>query len=124
MIATKDIAAYAAERLVRRDFIGSSVRYLLGQRDVSMIEATEIIGRKISKPGLAYVMSPYEEAEKEMVAMGMSRDITRLFSEMSRAFNEGRIKTDLRNAENTTPTSFEAFCDEVFVPAYKQAKAA
>jgi uncharacterized protein YbjT (DUF2867 family) len=124
MIATKDIAAYAAERLVKRDFIGSSVRYLLGQRDLSMIEATEIIGRKINKMGLAYVMSPYDEAEKEMIAMGMSRDISRLFVEMSRAFNEGRIKADLRNAENTTPTSFEAFCDEVFVPAYKQAKAA
>ncbi len=124
MIATKDIAAYAAERLVKRDFIGSSVRYLLGQRDLSMIEASEIIGRKINKTGLVYVMSPYDEAEKEMIAMGMSRDISRLFVEMSRAFNEGRIKADLRNAENTTPTSFETFCDEVFVPAYKQAKAA
>ncbi len=124
MIATKDIAAYAAERLVKRDFTGSSVRYLLGQRDISLIEATEIIGRKINKPGLTYAMVPYDEAEKEMITMGMSRDISRLFGEMSRAFNEGRIKVDLRNAENTTPTSFETFCDEVFVPAYQQAKAA
>lgn len=124
MIATTDIAAYAAERLVKKDFSGSSVRYLLGQRDFSMIEATEIIGRRINKPGLIYVMFPYNEAEKEMIAMGMSPDISKLFVEMSRAFNEGRIKVDLRNAENTTPTSFEAFCDEVFIPAYKQAKAA
>jgi uncharacterized protein YbjT (DUF2867 family) len=124
MIAIKDVAAYAAERLAKRDFAGSSVRYLLGRRDLSMIEATEIIGSKINKPGLVYVMSPYEEAKKEMIAMGMSRDVARLFTEMSMAFNEGRIKTDLRNAENTTPTSFEEFCDEVFVPAYRQAKAA
>ena len=124
MIPTKDIATYAAERLIKRDFTASSVRYLLGQRDISMIEATEIIGRKINKPALSYIMTPYDEAEKGMIAMGMSPDVSRLFIEMSRAFNEGRIKADMRNEENTTPTSFEAFCDEVLVPAYKQLKAA
>jgi uncharacterized protein YbjT (DUF2867 family) len=124
MIATRDIAAYAAERLIKRDFNGSSVRYLLGQRDISMIEATEIIGGKISKPALSYIMTPYDDAKKEMIAMGMSPDVSRLFIEMSRAFNEGRIKTDLRNSENTTSTSFETFCDEVLVPAFKRVKAA
>jgi len=124
MIATKDIAAYAAVRLIKRDFTGSSVRYLLGQRDLSMIEATGIIGRKINKPDLAYVMFPYDEAEKGMIVAGLSPDVSRLYIEMSRAFNEGRIKSEKRTAENTTPTSFETFCDEVFVPAYSQRKAA
>ncbi|HSQ78734.1 MAG TPA: nucleoside-diphosphate sugar epimerase, partial [Nitrospirota bacterium] len=124
MIATKDIAAYAAVRLINRDFTGSSVRYLLGQRDLSMIEATGIIGRKINKPDLAYVMFPYDEAEKGMIVGGLSPDVSRLYIEMSRAFNEGRIKSEERTAENTTPTSFETFCDEVFVPAYSQRKAA
>jgi uncharacterized protein YbjT (DUF2867 family) len=124
MIATKDIAAHAAERLTKRDFTGSSVRYLLGQRDLGMIEATEIIGKKINKPGLAYVMFPYEEAEKGLIAAGLSPDVSRLYIEMSRAFNEGRIRQETRTAENTTPTSFETFCDEVFVPAYAQRKAA
>jgi uncharacterized protein YbjT (DUF2867 family) len=123
-IATKDVAEYAAERLIGCDFVGSSVRYLLGQRDLSMIETTEIIGRKINKPDLAYVMFPYDEAEKGMTAAGLSPDVGRLYVEMSRAFNEGRIKFEARSAENTTGTSFEAFCDEVFVPAYTQRKAA
>lgn len=124
MIATKDIAAYAAERLIKKDFTGASVRYLLGQRDLSTIEATEIIGRKINKPDLAYVMFPYDEAEKGMVAAGLSPDMSRLYVEMSKAFNEGRIKSEKRTTENTTLTSFETFCDEVFVPAYSQRKAA
>ena len=124
MIATKDIAAYASEYLVKRDFTGSSVRYLLGQRDLSTIEATETIGRKINKPDLAYVMFPYDEAEKGMVAAGLSPDMSRLYVEMSRAFNEGRIKPEKRTTEKTTLTSFETFCDEVFVPAYSQRKAA
>ncbi|MGE5173206.1 MAG: epimerase [Betaproteobacteria bacterium] len=124
MIATKDVAAYAADRLVKKDFTGSSVRYLLGQRDLSMIEAAEIIGKKIDIPGLSYVMFPYDEAEKAMVAMGLSPDMSRLYIEMSRAFNEGRIAYEKRTRENTTLTSFEAFCDEVFVPVYTQKKAA
>src|SRR5574341_358075 len=68
MIATKDVAAVAADRLMKRDFTGSSLEVLLGQRDLSMIEATEIIGRKINKPGLSYVMFPYDEAEKGLIA--------------------------------------------------------
>jgi uncharacterized protein YbjT (DUF2867 family) len=124
MIATKDIAAYAADHLVKRDFSGSSVRYLLGQRDISMGEATEIIGRKISKPDLSYVMFPYDEAEKAMVGMGLSPDISRNYVEMSRAFNDGLIKAVQRTKENTTKTPFESFCDEVIVPVYTQKKAA
>jgi uncharacterized protein YbjT (DUF2867 family) len=124
MIATRDIAAYAAEHLVRRDFTGSLVHYLLGQRDLSLIEATEIIGRKINKPGLAYVMFPYDEAEKGLVAMGLSPDVSRVYVEMSRAFNDGLIKYEQRTAENTTPTTFEEFCDQVFVPQFAAKKAA
>ncbi len=123
-IATKDIAVYAAEHLAKRDFIGSSVHYLLGQRDITLIEASDIIGSKISKPGLPYVLFPYDEAEKTMVAMGLSPDMSRTYVEMARAFNEGKIKAEKRTKENTTPTSIELFCDEVFVPAFTKKKAA
>ncbi len=123
MIATRDIGAYAAERLAKRDFTGSSVGYLLGQRDVSLIEATAIIGKKIGKPGLTYVMVPYDEAAKGMVSIGISPDVAGRFTEMVKAFNESRIVYE-RSAGNTTPTSFETFCDEILVPAYQRPKAA
>jgi len=123
MIATKDISAYAAERLAKRDFSGSSVRYLLGQRDLSMIDATEIIGRKINNPALVYIMIPYDEAEKGLMSAGLSADVSRLYVEMVKAFNDGRIIAN-RTAESTTPTSFEVFCDDVFVPEFMPAKAA
>jgi uncharacterized protein YbjT (DUF2867 family) len=124
-IATKDIAAVAADRLVKYDFSGSSVQYLLGQRDISMVECTEIIGRKINKPNLAYVLFSHDEADKWLASAGMSPNLRWLYSEMSKACNDGRIYgTVKRTAENTTPTSFEQFCDEVFVPAYREVKAA
>jgi uncharacterized protein YbjT (DUF2867 family) len=124
MIATKDLAEFAAERLLKRDFTGSSVRYLLGERDLTLIEASGVIGSKISKPDLPYVMFPYDEAEKAMVGMGLSPDMSRIYVEMARAFNEGKIKLEKRTTENTTPTPIGLFCDEVFVPLFTQKKAA
>jgi hypothetical protein len=105
------------------DFTGSSFQYLLGQRDLSMIDATEIIGRKINNPALVYVMFPYDEAEKGLMSAGLSPDMSRLYVEMIKAFNDSRIIAK-RTPETTTPTSFEVFCDEVFVPAFMPAKAA
>jgi uncharacterized protein YbjT (DUF2867 family) len=124
MIATRDIAAYAAERLVKRDYTGSSVRYLLGQRDLTLAEAAGVIGSRISMPGLPYVAFSYDEAEKGMVAMGLSPDMSRTYVEMARAFNEGKIRVPDRTSENTTPTTIEEFCSEVFVPAFTQKMAA
>jgi len=125
MIATKDIAAAVADRLVKRDFTGSVVEVLLGERDLTMIEAAAIIGKKINKPGLPYVMFPYDEAEKGLISAGLSPDMSRTYSEMNKAFNEGRIlSTVKRTAQNTTSTSLEQFCDEVLAPMYTQKKAA
>lgn len=125
MIATKDIAAYAAERLLKRDFTGSSVRYLLGQRDLSMNEVAAIIGKKTVRTELPYVTFSYADAEQSLVAAGLSPDVSRGYIEMSKAFNEGQIFKNLkRTADSTTKTSFEVFCDEVLLPLYAEKKAA
>lgn len=125
MIATKDVAAVAADRLSKRDFHGSTVQELFGNRNTSMIEATSIIGRKIGKPDLAYVMFPYEEAEKGMISAGLSSDMSRLYVEMSRAFNEGRVTgIAQRPLTGVVHTTLEQFCDEVFVPFFMRKKAA
>jgi len=118
MIATKDIAAYAAERLVKRDFTGKSVADLLGARDLSLSEAAAIIGTKLGKPDLKYVAFPYEDAEKGMIGMGVKPDMAELYIEMSKALNEGLFAVNIpRTKENTTPTAFETFAD-LFAAAY------
>jgi len=118
MIATKDIAAYAAERLAKRDFSGKSIRDLLGQRDLSLDEAAAVIGTKLGKPDLKYVAFPYDDAEKGMVAMGLTPDMSKLYIEMSKALNEGLFAVNIpRTRENTTPTSIEEFAG-VFAKIY------
>jgi uncharacterized protein YbjT (DUF2867 family) len=118
MIATKDISAYASERLAKRDFSGKSVRDLLGQRDLSLDEAAAVIGKKLGKPDLKYVAFPYDDAEKGMVSMGLTPDMSRLYIEMSKALNDGLFAVNIaRTRENTTPTSIEEFAD-VFAQIY------
>jgi uncharacterized protein YbjT (DUF2867 family) len=118
MIATRDIAAVAAERLAALDFSGTSVQELLGQRDLTMADATRALGRAIGKPELNYAQFPYEEAEQAMLGMGISASVAKGFVEMYRSFNEGVIRpTERRSAANTTPTSIEEFA-KGFARAY------
>jgi uncharacterized protein YbjT (DUF2867 family) len=120
MIATKDIGAASAEALVRLDFKGQQTRELLGQRDISYNEASRIIGAAIGKPGLAYVQLPDEQVIQAMTGMGMSKSLAMLLCEMAGSMNSGYMKAlEPRSAKNTTPTSYETFAREVFLPAYK-----
>jgi uncharacterized protein YbjT (DUF2867 family) len=121
MIATRDIAAFVAERLIKRDFAGKAARDLLGERDLTLNEVTAIIGRRIGLPELRYVQFPYADAAQGMQEMGFSGDVSRLFIEMSRALNEGIFAVGRpRNKDNTTPTSIEAFAD-IFAHAFEHA---
>jgi uncharacterized protein YbjT (DUF2867 family) len=120
MIATKDIGAPAAEALVRLDFKGRQTRELLGQRDISYNEAARIIGAAVGKPGLAYVQLPDEQVIQAMTGMGISKSLAMLLCEMAGSMNNGYMKAlEPRTAANTTPTSFETFVQEAFLPAFK-----
>jgi uncharacterized protein YbjT (DUF2867 family) len=119
MIATRDVGDYAARRILNLDFFGKQTRELLGERDMSMNEATAIIARGIGKPDLRYVQFPYEQVQQVLMQMGIPPKTAALFIEMYKAINEGVVAAqEPRSPENTTPTSFERFVQDVFVPAY------
>ncbi|MGB3095754.1 MAG: NmrA family NAD(P)-binding protein [Candidatus Deferrimicrobiaceae bacterium] len=122
MVATKDIGEEAARLLLVEPFTGHTVRYLLGPRDLTMTEATRILGEAIGDPGLRYVQFPEEDARKAMSGMGMSDSVVEALLEMERGFNTGKIRpTQERSAENTTPTTLEEFAQAIFAPAYRAA---
>lgn len=122
MIAAKDIASAAAGRLSDDSFSGRAVLHLLGPRDLTMAEATRILGEAIGIPGLGVVTVPEEEARRGMTAAGMSASAALAMLEMIRGFNAGRIRApEERNAMNTTPTTLEEFAREVFAPAFRAA---
>jgi uncharacterized protein YbjT (DUF2867 family) len=114
MIATRDIADVAVKHLLSESLPGVVVRELLGQRDLSMYEVTQILGKAMGKPDLKYIQFPYESAREAMIKMGVSASMADLFIEMYTAINEQTMMHDLvRMPENTTPTSFETFVREV-----------
>jgi uncharacterized protein YbjT (DUF2867 family) len=121
MIATRDIGAYAAERLVALDFEGLATRELLGARDVSLNEATRAIGAAIGQDDLQYVQVPFEDFKQASLAMGMSEGAVRVFTEMYHAFNDGIVVAEeARSIDNTTPTTIEVFAG-AFAEAYAAA---
>ena len=125
MIATRDIGAVAAEALLHPTVHGKQTRELLGQRDLAYTEVATIIGQAIGKPDLRYVQVPDDQFRAVMVQMGMSEQFARLMLEMTGAINSGHMRAlESRTTQNTTPTTYETFVPEYFVPAYKQQAAA
>jgi uncharacterized protein YbjT (DUF2867 family) len=118
-IATKDIAAKAAELLDRADFRGSSVAEFAGPRDITFAESTTILGRALGKPDLQYVQFPYGDAEKALSAM-MPPPTASLMVEMYRGMNEGLVAYEKPlGAGQRTKTTLEEFAAQAFAPAFK-----
>jgi uncharacterized protein YbjT (DUF2867 family) len=119
MVATRDIGEAAADVLLSLDFRQKQTRELLGQRDISMNEVAQSIGSAIGKPGLRYIQAPDEQVRPALVQLGMSSNVAGLILEMSAALNLGHMRAlEQRSAKNTTPTSYETFVREEFLPRY------
>jgi uncharacterized protein YbjT (DUF2867 family) len=130
MIATRDIGAAATDALLHpashaTTKPGKQTRELLGPRDITYNEVAAAIGKAIGKPDLKYVQVSDDQFRGVLVQMGMSEQHATLLVEMTQAMNAGKVEPhESRNAQNTTPTSYETFAAEVFAPAYKQQAAA
>jgi len=120
MIATRDIGEFAAGALLRLDFVGHQTRELLGARNISMAEVASIIGAAIGRPQLSYKQLPDDQLRAALLQTGLSTDVTALILEMAHALNTGHmVALETRSKENTTPTSYEQFVKEVFVPQFR-----
>jgi uncharacterized protein YbjT (DUF2867 family) len=125
MISTRDIGAAATEALLHPTVHGNQTRELQGQRDLTYTEMTAIIAKAIAKPDLKYLQAPDDQFRAVALQMGMSEPFARLLLEMIAGLNSGHMKAlEPRTPQTTTPTTYEAFVAEKFVPAYKQQAAA
>lgn len=125
MIATRDIGQAAAKALLSLDFGVNETRELQGERDITMNEAARIIGTAIGKPGLGYLQAPPGSVRAALVGLGMSENMADLILEMSEALNSGYMRSlEKRSTKNTTPTAYETFVAEEFLPRFAAASAA
>jgi uncharacterized protein YbjT (DUF2867 family) len=119
LIATRDVGDYAAQRLLDLNFSGKQTCELLGERDLTMTEATEVIARGLGKPDLRYEQFSYDQVRQVLTQAGFSPKKAAVYIEMFQAINVGLLATqEPRSSQNSTPTSFEQFVQDVFVPAY------
>jgi uncharacterized protein YbjT (DUF2867 family) len=125
MIAAEDVGAAAADALLSLNFTEKQTRELQGQRDITMREATEIIGKAIGRPELPYSRAEDNQVRAALIQIGMSLNVADLILEMAAALNSGYMRPlELRSAENTTPTSYERFVEEQIVPLFEGRSAA
>jgi uncharacterized protein YbjT (DUF2867 family) len=109
VIATRDIANYAAERLLSLDFEGNSYQDLLGARNITYSEMAAVFGAAIGKPDLNYVDFSYKDFKGAFMGMGALESVADNMNEFIARVNAGEIFIAERNEANTTPTSIEEF---------------
>lgn len=91
MIAARDVAHEAAERLMRRDFAGNVVKTLIGPEEVTLRQATAALGSRLGLPNLPYVQLPPDGVEEALRGTGMSEEAASVLVESQVALNEGRL---------------------------------
>lgn len=126
MIATRDIGAFAADVLSRLEFAGQQVQELHGQRDLSYGEIASILGKAIGKRDLNYVTLTRDQFRDTLIKqVGMSQSVANLLAEMAESLDSGHIHPlEARTARSTTPTSYEIFVQEEWLPKYQEKGAA
>ena len=110
MVATKDIAEVAAKRLLNLNFKGNTIEYVLGPRDISFAEVTQILAKAIGKPDLKYVEFSHQDAKNGMIHAGyVSKNVAELMIGLAEAINTGKVYTYTRTPENTSLTIADDF---------------
>lgn len=109
VIATKDIANYAAKRLLALDFEGHNFQDLLGAQNETYFEMAKVYGTSIGIPDLNYVEFSYEDFKSAFMSMGASESVADNLNEFIERLNAGEIVISEHNIENTTPTTIEEF---------------
>ena len=118
MVATRDVAKIAAAHLATLDFTGKSVHAVMGPRDYTYSEFTNIIGKAIGNPELPYVEIPVEQAKQVFLGNGFSEDFVDNLLGMAVAIKSGMMNYQQRDDSTTTPTTAEDFVAEVYLPVY------
>ena len=117
MVHPRDIAAVAAEELLRLDFEGSSFRSVAGDIRTSK-EIAATLGGAIGKPHLPYVAFSDEDTHKALLAAGLSAEVAANFTEMGAAIRTGLMFEDYKkHPVALSPTKLEDFATE-FAAAY------
>ncbi len=114
--ATRDIAAAAARLLLDPSWSGQGHLAVLGPEDLSFNDMAQIMSEVLGKP-VRYQQIPFEAYRSRFIELGMSEAMAQGMTDMAAAKDNGLDNAEPRTPENTTPTTFRQWCDEVLKPA-------
>ena len=114
--ATRDIAATAAKLLLDHSWTGQGGIGMFGPEDLSWNDIAGIMADVLGKP-IRFQPVPYQDYKKQLVQRGASEEMAASLVEMHEAKDKGLDNAEPRTPENTTPTSFRQWCEEVLKPA-------
>ena len=115
-VATRDIAAAAARLLLDASWTGFEEVPLLGPEDLSFDDMAEIMSAVLGKE-VRFQRTTFEAYKERFASFGMSDAMAQGMTDMAWAKNEGLDNGVQRTPENSTPTSFRQWADEVLKPA-------
>jgi uncharacterized protein YbjT (DUF2867 family) len=115
-VATRDIAAAAARLLLDPSWSGAGEVPLLGPEDLSFNDMARIMSEVLGQD-VRFQQTTFEAYKERFVSFGMSDAMAQGMTDMAWAKNEGIDNAVQRTPENSTPTSFRQWCEEVLKPA-------
>ena len=114
--ATRDIASVAAKLLLDRSWSGQGEVAVLGPEDLSFNDMARIMSEVLGKP-VRFQQIPFEAFKAQLLDSGMSQEFAQGYVEMMNAKNNGSDNAEPRTPDNTTPTTFRQWCEDVLKPA-------
>jgi uncharacterized protein YbjT (DUF2867 family) len=115
-VATRDIAAAAARLLLDARWSGAGEVPLLGPEDLSYNDMAGIMSQVLGKD-VRFQQITFEAYKDRFIRLGMSDAMAQGYTDLARAKNEGLDNGVQRTPQNSTPTSFRQWCEEILQPA-------
>jgi uncharacterized protein YbjT (DUF2867 family) len=114
--ATRDMAIVAVCLLGDASWRGQEEVPVLGPQDLSFDDQAAIISDVIGRE-VRYRQISFDRFGQQFLDRGASGSFAQGYVDMYRAKDEGMDNVTLRTSENTVPTSFRTFCEQVLKPA-------
>jgi uncharacterized protein YbjT (DUF2867 family) len=116
--ATRDVAAVAVKLLLDDSWSGQGSVAVLGPGDLSHNDMARIMSEVLDKT-VRFQQISGEAFKTQLTEYGMSEAMAQGMADMFVAKNEGLDNAETRTPENTTPTTFRQWCEEVLKPAVR-----
>jgi uncharacterized protein YbjT (DUF2867 family) len=119
-VATRDIAAVAANLLLDHSWTGRDHVAVLGPENLSFDDMARIMSEVLGTL-VRFQQIPGEAYKENMMGVGMSGAMAQGMLDMALAKDKGLDNAEPRTPRATTPTSFRQWCEEVLKPAVQAA---